>query len=444
MRIKRILLASALAIIMSLMLVMPASAATVAPTLTTGAATNMSYTTATLAGNVSVTGGANETIHGFKWGTASGHYTKDWHATGSFGTGDTTHAITGLQPMTTYYFVFYATNSAGKTTGTVSSFATLPTAAPTMTTASASNVTAASAQLNGSFTLNGQKPKAIGFEWGTATGVYTHTIQWLSAFGYGAGSYHKVVGGLDTGAVTYYYRTYAIASSPNYHITLTPTSTSGTATWSKTSVDDGKYSVKLVHTDVTGSISVYYAPQDVFYLGDLDSIAANPEWSFWYKSSAASNTNAGWGPQIELRFVAPGNTDPEGTGHVDITLMPLQHVTLDASWHKLVITKTMVSAIYYGNDPTDGTAFGYFVGGSDLAQMEGLINNEAAMKAAEPDDTCGAWTLARVKIELWDGIVQTFYIGDVTINGIRVYLDGSTSKTQKISYGTEQVFGFAS
>jgi len=100
------------------------------PTVTTQAASNVEATTATGNGNITATGGQNATAWGVCYKTSSGCTTADSVAAGSGtgGTGAFTASMTSLSPGTTYYVNAYATNSAGTSYGTETTFLTKPVA----------------------------------------------------------------------------------------------------------------------------------------------------------------------------------------------------------------------------------------------------------------------------------------------------------------------------
>jgi len=133
------------------------SAAAVAPTVTTSAASSLAATAATLNGAVNADGGAAVTERGFVYSTSNatpvigqGGTTK---AAVSGTTGELTEAVTGLTANTLVYFRAFATNSVGTTYGDVQNFTTLkaqPTAHVTPLT-----WTAASPQPDGYLVLVG-------------------------------------------------------------------------------------------------------------------------------------------------------------------------------------------------------------------------------------------------------------------------------------------------
>jgi hypothetical protein len=101
----------------------------VAPSITTGSASLIGASTATLGGNITDLGGENNTIRGFQYGLTNS-YGSDVHEDGSYGTGAYTLGITGLLYNTLYYFRAYSTNSAGTSYGAEQTFTTLPIKRP--------------------------------------------------------------------------------------------------------------------------------------------------------------------------------------------------------------------------------------------------------------------------------------------------------------------------
>lgn len=97
----------------------------VAPTVTTQAVSNISYTTATGNGNVTSDGGATITERGVCWNTTGTPTTSNSKATSAGTTGAFTASMTGLQSGTTYYVRAYAINAQGTSYGSEVSFTTL-------------------------------------------------------------------------------------------------------------------------------------------------------------------------------------------------------------------------------------------------------------------------------------------------------------------------------
>ncbi len=95
------------------------------PTVTTGSVSDVTATSVTCSGEVTVDGGASVTARGVCWSTSqnptvSGSHTTDGSSTGSFNS-----SIIGLTANTTYYVRAYATNSVGTAYGETVIFTTL-------------------------------------------------------------------------------------------------------------------------------------------------------------------------------------------------------------------------------------------------------------------------------------------------------------------------------
>jgi len=180
------------------------------------------------------------------------------------------------------------------------------------------------------------------------------------------------------------------------------------ASWSTADSYNGTTSALLTQAAAPGSVYVQFTAPTGVHLSDLATLATG--WSMWHNTSAVAG-----GPQIELRFQKVGYPDPDGVGHVDITLLPHQGVG-SAVWEVESFTSA-TKCIYYGNDPFNGTAFSENSGALTLAGVEAAINLEAAMSADGIVYTCGDWHLIRVRVELWEAGARTSYIDDVTIDG---------------------------
>lgn len=88
----------------------------VAPSVTTNAASSVATTSLTANGNVTSDGGASITERGFYFGTNSS-YSSNTKYTVSGTTGSYNRSFTGLTANTTYYITAYAINSAGESVG---------------------------------------------------------------------------------------------------------------------------------------------------------------------------------------------------------------------------------------------------------------------------------------------------------------------------------------
>jgi hypothetical protein len=95
------------------------------PTVSTGAITGITSTTATVAGQVTADGGAAVTARGVVWSTSPGPTVSDYRTRDGTGTGAFASEIGGLSPEGTYHVRAYATNSAGTAYGEDVSFTTV-------------------------------------------------------------------------------------------------------------------------------------------------------------------------------------------------------------------------------------------------------------------------------------------------------------------------------
>lgn len=110
----------------------PASAAASAPAVTSGSASDLGQSNATLSGTVNPNG--QSTSYYFQYGTSTTYGTQT--SPSSVGSGSTPvgvhQTIYGLTPHTTYHYRLVATSSAGTTNGTDQTFTT-PTTTPSQT-----------------------------------------------------------------------------------------------------------------------------------------------------------------------------------------------------------------------------------------------------------------------------------------------------------------------
>lgn len=148
------------------------------PTVSSSAATSVNYTTATLNGNITVTGGENATVRGFWYDTDSGSpYAGNTSESGSYGTGAYSLAVSNLTAGTAYYFKAWAQNSVGIGNSTELSFTTL-SQTPAVTSDNPTYVSPgdATATLNGNLTSLGDASSSnVSFQWGYTVSYGTNT-----------------------------------------------------------------------------------------------------------------------------------------------------------------------------------------------------------------------------------------------------------------------------
>lgn len=182
------------------------------PEVTTNNATDVSYTSANMSGNITQVYDINVATRGFQWGTNSGNYTDNW--TEAVSSGNNTyysHNTTGLIANTTYYYRAVVINSYGNGYGAEKSFTTLAYVAPTVTTANVTSYGKTWAIFGGNITdTGGVNSDNRGVEWGLSTGNYSDN--WSDAGSWGIGTFSSNITTLSTNT-TYYVKAWAYNSA---------------------------------------------------------------------------------------------------------------------------------------------------------------------------------------------------------------------------------------
>ncbi len=171
----------------------------------------MTTNAATLNGSLASTGGVATTVFLF-WGATDGGTTKaGWNNTNNFGvkaTGAVSKAVSGLGLMRTYYYRYYATNSAGQSwASSTTNFTTLAQLPAIDDGIGATLITATNALLNGRLTSTGGAPTTVFVYWGATNGG-TNSEAWSNASNLGilsTGLFSRVAANLAAN-VKYYYR----------------------------------------------------------------------------------------------------------------------------------------------------------------------------------------------------------------------------------------------
>lgn len=125
------------------------------PTVTTAAEVTLTGSgAAQCGGTVTDDGGFAVTARGVCWSMSPEPTVSNMHSSDGSGTGTFVSTLTGLQPSTTYYVRAYATNANGTVYGEQRVVST-PSGLPTVTTTTATNITANSAVCGGNVTGDG-------------------------------------------------------------------------------------------------------------------------------------------------------------------------------------------------------------------------------------------------------------------------------------------------
>ncbi len=185
------------------------------PDVDTGAASNVTGSTARLNGALKDLGTAESVVVSFEYGTQKGVYTSRTSNDTRQQEGAFYADVSGLASGTTYYFRAMGSgdgeDQAGELTFTTGG---TPTHAPQVETGQADHLTTGSARLNGKVTLMGTATNVtVLFEWGEAAGAYT--AETTSAGKTATGAFYCDLQGLFAGR-TYYFRAKAVGNGTSY------------------------------------------------------------------------------------------------------------------------------------------------------------------------------------------------------------------------------------
>lgn len=200
------------------------------PTVSTGAVTNITTSSATGNGSIVSDGGNAVTERGFCWSTSHNPSITGTHVVAEGDANDYSAALTNLSSNTTYYVRAYATNGTGTAYGDEVQFTTLSISVPGVTTASVTNIGNTTATGGGNvISSGGATVTERGICWSTN---HNPTISGSHAnSGTGLGEFMVSMTNL-TPNTTYYVRAYAINSQGtaygeevNFKTSFTPTYT---------------------------------------------------------------------------------------------------------------------------------------------------------------------------------------------------------------------------
>ena len=241
------------------------------PTVSTAVASNVTYTSATIGGNVTKDGGAAVTERGVVYATTQEPTTSSTKVVAGSGIGSFTCDLTDLQDGTTYYVRAYAINEKGTAYGEEVSFTTIEKLPPTVSTAVASNVTYTSATIGGNVTKDGGAAVTErGVVYATTQEPTTSSTKVVA--GSGIGSFTCDLTDLQDGT-TYYVRAYAInekGTAYGKEVSFT-TKTKTIATIVTTLATNVSYTSAMVGGNVTDDGGV-----EVFERGIVYSTNQNP------------------------------------------------------------------------------------------------------------------------------------------------------------------------
>ena len=180
------------------------------PTVTTIKPTNISYTSATVGGNVGTDGDPETTERGICYSTSENPTLENSpFITSGKGTGSFSVNLEDLTDSTTYYVRAYAINKKGVAYGDEQSFMTKGYKLPTVSTIRPTNISYTSATIGGSVTADGgTEVIKRGICYSTSENPTKENSPFITS-GKGIGSFSVNLPNL-TDSTTYYYRAYAI------------------------------------------------------------------------------------------------------------------------------------------------------------------------------------------------------------------------------------------
>lgn len=311
---------------------------TVAPSLTTSDATEITSTSAKLGGNVTDNGGADVTERGVVWSTTQNPTIYDYKQVSGSGLGGFAETITGLSIATTYYVRAYATNEAGTAYGNQIIFST-GSVIPIITTSAITNITGTTATAGGNITFNGGSTiLAKGIVWSKEKNptieMTTKTVSTDSS----TGSFSGDMTNLEPGT-KYYVRAYATNSIGTAYgeeiefttnvilatITIQPISDiskntakataqisfngGGTVSergfvWNTLESPTTNLGTKL--TDESGNDS---------YIGTITGLT--PNTTYYVRAYAVNEAGTSYSNQVSFRTNADGNTEDVGNSEYE-------------------------------------------------------------------------------------------------------------------------------
>jgi hypothetical protein len=294
------------------------SAASIAPAVTTNAATSITSGGATLNGSLNPNGQA--TTYDFEYGKTTSYGSTTGAQNGGSGTTsvDLSAAITGLTAGTTYHFRLVATGTSGEIDGADMTFTAggTSTAGPVATTKAATSVTSTGAKLNGTVNPNGQATTYF-FDYGTTTSYGSKTAVASAGSGTKAVTEAVTLTGLKSG--TYHFRIEAtspagtsVGADMTFATTGPPTVQTGTAQGASTT-----------GATLTGTVNP-------------NSNATN--WYFQY------GTTTGYGSQT------PSKSAGSGTAATGVSAVVSKLVAGTTYHYRLVATSS--AGTTYGSDVT--------------------------------------------------------------------------------------------
>jgi hypothetical protein len=268
-------------------------------TVTSGAASAITQTTATVAGTIPSIGCSAVTAYGIEYSTTNGFPNGSGTAVPSTNLTGTnfSSAITGLAPSTTYYYHAYATNAGGIAYGNQGSFTTsAPVLTATPLTAFGAVCINATAGPN-SFVINSNAVTAANINVGplngytfstTAAGTYTASL----SLTHPAGPYTQTI-----------YVKFSPTAVQSYNGNIPVTGGGAPAILNVAASGTG---VNTVASPVTGAATIN-SPNSATLSGSINNVGCSPVTVYGIEYSGISGLANGLGTKVPATNLAGGN-----------------------------------------------------------------------------------------------------------------------------------------
>ncbi|MCP4310820.1 MAG: hypothetical protein GY790_06120 [Bacteroidetes bacterium] len=369
------------------------------PSVSTNSADSIETNSAVVGGNVLNNGGSAVFERGIFYGESTDPANNGTKITVGDGTGEFSHTLTGLSDDTDYYFVAFATNSAGTSFGNVNSFLTGQAfVKPEVETSPPQSVMESSATVGGTVTRDGG---ATVFGRGIYYGISSDPVQEGTALpiGDGTGTFSTTLSGLSP-STRYYVVAYATNSAgPSYGKILNFSTTSTiekpeVSTTTPSSVSENSATVGgNVTSDGGATVSeqgIYYGiTSDLMQDGTIVPIedgtvsfsttlsGLSPSTHYYVIAYATNSAGDGFGLTKEFTTSDDPNTVVDRDGNVYRTVeigqqtwmaenlkvkqywdgTPIQYISDSISWDTGIDINDKAYC-YYKFDPSNGDEYG--------------------------------------------------------------------------------------
>jgi phosphodiesterase/alkaline phosphatase D-like protein len=275
-------LSGALGASLGILAFLAGSAVAAAPAATTGPATAIGATTATVTGSVDPGGQSTTWYVEYGMSTSYGSKTSSKSAGSGSASVDVSSDLSDLTSGTTYHYRVVASNGAGASHGGDAVFTTL--VPPAAATGTASSITASTATLNGTVDPNGRSTTYY-FEYGSSTSYGTKTSAKSAGSATSAQSVSTGISGLQAGR--------------SYHFRVVATSDAGNATGK-----DSSFTTSSAPGVSTGDVASV-TPTSATLKGSVTPHGLSTSWWFEYGTSTGygtktSSTSAGSGTSAKM------------------------------------------------------------------------------------------------------------------------------------------------